>query len=175
MVDIRHAVIPLVALAPHPRNYRKHPDTQLSRIMASLQRFGQVRSIVVQEGKPGMYLIVAGHGVVQAAQEIELTNLHADIIPANWSPEQIEGYLIADNMSGTDDDGVVLAQLLEDQKNAGYELDALGWNDEELAALLEQLADDAIPDFAPVSEEEQGKLDEKTKVICPECGHEFSP
>jgi hypothetical protein len=30
-------------------------------------------------------------------------------------------------------------------------------------------------DFAPVGEEEQGKLDEKSKIKCPNCGHEFTP
>lgn len=32
-----------------------------------------------------------------------------------------------------------------------------------------------VPDFEPVGIDEQGKLDEKKKVICPECGHEFTP
>ena len=31
----------------------------------------------------------------------------------------------------------------------------------------------AQPDFKPVSEDEQGKLDEKQKHTCPECGCEF--
>ena len=29
--------------------------------------------------------------------------------------------------------------------------------------------------FEPVGEDEQGKLDEKAKVRCPNCGHEFAP
>jgi hypothetical protein len=32
-----------------------------------------------------------------------------------------------------------------------------------------------IPDFSPVGIDEQGRLDEKKRVICPECGHEFIP
>jgi len=31
------------------------------------------------------------------------------------------------------------------------------------------------PDFEPVGIDEQGRLDEKAKVTCPECGHEFTP
>jgi hypothetical protein len=30
-------------------------------------------------------------------------------------------------------------------------------------------------DFEPVSADEQGRLDKKNPVICPECGHEFVP
>jgi hypothetical protein len=32
-----------------------------------------------------------------------------------------------------------------------------------------------LPQFDPVSEDEQGRLDQKKKVTCPECGHEFTP
>lgn len=137
---VTHATVPLAALAPHPRNYRRHPEQQLGRIAASLARFGQVRSIVVQEGAPGRYLIVAGHGVVEAARGQGLTELHADIIPAEWTPEQVEGYLIADNMSGADDDLVRLAELLEGQQHAGYDLESVGYDADELAALLDGLA-----------------------------------
>lgn len=31
------------------------------------------------------------------------------------------------------------------------------------------------PDFQPTSEDDQFRLDEKAKVKCPECGHEFTP
>jgi len=31
------------------------------------------------------------------------------------------------------------------------------------------------PDFQPVGADTQGRLDEKAKVACPECGHEFTP
>jgi hypothetical protein len=32
-----------------------------------------------------------------------------------------------------------------------------------------------VPDFEPVGVEEQGRLDEKKKAICPDCGCEFVP
>lgn len=47
-----------------------------------------------------------------------------------------------------------------------------------MAALLDDLATAAgivPPDFAPVGIEEQGRLDEKAKCTCPECGHVFTP
>lgn len=31
------------------------------------------------------------------------------------------------------------------------------------------------PDFGPASADEQGRLDKKNPVTCPECGHEFIP
>ncbi|MDA1095620.1 MAG: hypothetical protein O3A25_20530 [Acidobacteria bacterium] len=43
------------------------------------------------------------------------------------------------------------------------------------AALTSMLAALAVPDFSPVGLDEQGKLDEKKQVTCPECGHDFAP
>jgi predicted methyltransferase MtxX (methanogen marker protein 4) len=45
---------------------------------------------------------------------------------------------------------------------------------DELNALLEQAGSEMI-NFAPVGIDEQGRLDEKAKVTCPGCGHEFTP
>jgi len=45
-------------------------------------------------------------------------------------------------------------------------------------AMLARLGEDAgifPPDFAPVDMSEQPRLDEKKRVTCPECGHEFAP
>lgn len=143
--SVQHAIVALDALTPHPRNYRSHPEAQVARLAASLARFGQVRSIVVQEGADGRYLIVAGHGLAQAARERGLSELRADVIPATWTDTQVEGYLVTDNESSrlADDDLAQLAALLEEQQSAGYDLEALGYCDDELAELLEQLGDKA--------------------------------
>lgn len=141
-----HASIAIDALMPHPRNYRSHPESQVERLSASLARFGQVRSIVVQAGADGRYLIVAGHGLAEAAKREGLTELHADVIPAHWTAEAIEGYLIADNESSreAEDDLTALAAMLEEQRAAGYHLESLGYSDDDLAALLAQLADEQL-------------------------------
>lgn len=158
--SVRHDTLPLSALAPHPRNYRKHPQAQIARLAASLVRFGQVRSIVVQEGAPGRYLIVAGHGIAEAAKTAGITELHADVIPADWTPEQCEGYLLADNMAGADDDLVALAELLEAQQNAGFDLESVGSSADDLAALLENLTQAAAGDW----EDALGDLPEGDKA-----------
>lgn len=171
----QNRVIPIDKLTPHPRNYRNHPEGQVSKLVASLVRFGQGRSIVCQDGPQG-YLIVAGHGIVEAAKKLGYTELRADILPADWSPEQIEGYLIADNLHSQDaqDDEVILAQILQEQRDAGFDLASLGTDEESLRQLLEKLGDEAL-DFEPASEDEQGRLDKKSKVECPECGCRFEP
>ena len=65
--EIVNRVVPLGAIEAHSRNYQQHPESQIAELMASLRRFGQVRSLVVQE-QDGSYLMVAGHGVMEAAR-----------------------------------------------------------------------------------------------------------
>lgn len=148
--------LPLELIDQHERNYRRHPMQQRVRICASLARFGVVRAIVVQAREGGRYRAVAGHGVVLAAQMIasgeyavsdarraQLATLPARVIPADWSDDDILAYLVADNLiaAGSEDDQVELANILHEQSAAGYELEALGSSEEELDALIADLAD----------------------------------
>jgi hypothetical protein len=139
-------LVPLVMLYPHERNYRQHPPAQISRIKSSLERWGQVRSIVVQAHENGTYTIVAGHGVTEAAQQLKWHELRADILPHWWSSAQISGYLVADNNLSADavDDETLLAELLNEQKNAGFDLASLGTDDEALRQLLASLGDEYL-------------------------------
>lgn len=52
---------------------------------------------------------------------------------------------------------------------SGQDLSAY-FREEELAALLS-----IVPDFEPVSEDSQPRLDQKSPVTCLACGHEFIP
>lgn len=129
-------ILPIARLVPHPDNYRAHPDEQIAQLAASLARFGQGRSIVVQETGAG-YLIVAGHGVVEAAKQLDYTELRADILPADWTAEQVKGYLIADNelsKNASEDEAGLLA-LLQEQLEAGFDLASLGSSEDGMATL----------------------------------------
>lgn len=136
----QNRIVAIEKLKPHPRNYRQHPPSQVAKLVASLSRFGQGRSIVCQDGPEG-YLIVAGHGIVEAAKKLNYTELRADILPANWTSDQIDGYLVADNLHSQDatDDEAMLAEILEEQQDAGYDLASLGTDDEALRQILEAL------------------------------------
>lgn len=145
----------------------------MARLSASLARFGQVRSIVVQSGADGRYLLVAGHGLAQAARERGLTELRADVIPATWTPQQVEGYLITDNETtrGADDDLVALAAMLEEQRAAGENLEALGYSDDELAGLLEELAQAADDEMPPTFKDyDESVEDDLPTEMCAQCG-----
>jgi hypothetical protein len=60
-----------------------------------------------------------------------------------------------------------LVEVLRDAPDAGALLASLDCG--EVEALL------GGPDFEPVGLDEQSRLDQKKKVVCPECGTEFTP
>lgn len=111
LVALRSAEVSIAELIPHPRNYRKHPPEQIAHIVRSLQQHGFYRNVVAARG-----VILAGHGVVQAAQQCGLISVPCvslDIDP--YSPAALK-LLAGDNeiAGGADDNDRALAELLKE-------------------------------------------------------------
>jgi hypothetical protein len=69
--EIRRAVepgaieyVPVGALKPDPHNARKHPESQIELLAASIRQFGFVGAIIVDEGNK----IISGHGRHEGAK-----------------------------------------------------------------------------------------------------------
>lgn len=147
---------------PHPQNPNTHPDKQVHELQRSLEEFDQVKNVVVWQKN-----FLAGHGIVEAARREGRTHLEAvDVSP--WPEEKAIRFMIADNrlpqLSAMDNE--LLFSLLSGMNPS----DIPGIDEnyfEALAAAIE------VPDFEPASPDEQGRLDKKKPVTCPECGHEF--
>lgn len=152
MSDIRNADIALALLDPHGRNYRRHPESQVTRLQASLQKFGQPRSIVVQ-AQGERYRIVAGHGVTLAAQALGWASLRCDVLPEEWPEERVAAYLVADNelsRLAEDDDAALLSILDEARQYDDELLAAMGYDEAEFQALLAEVGpDDPAEDPGP--------------------------
>lgn len=145
--------LPASSLIPYARNMNKHSDQHIAEIAASIKEFGWTIPILVDAENS----IVAGHGRVLAAQKLGI-----DTVPVlrrdNWTKEQIKAYRIADNRlpKNAHIDTAMLGLELQELKGAEFELGLLGFDDDELAALLnpeqapaEGLTDpDAMPENA---------------------------
>ncbi len=162
---IGHGEEPPDQLLANPQNWRVHPKTQQDALSAVLDTVGWVQQIVVNQ-RTGH--VVDGHLRVSLA--ISRQEPSVPVIYVDLSPEE-EALVLATldplaAMAATDRE--MLADLL-----AGIER-----QDDGIAQLLATLAEEqgiTPPDFAPVGIEEQSRLDEKSRVRCPECGHEFTP
>lgn len=121
----------------HPRNYNGHPPEQIRRIQASLDEFGQGRSIVVWRN-----YVLAGHGVYESARQLGWEYLAARKYPDEWSETKAIAYLAADNRLAElgDPDMEALARTLEDIRENDLDLlYAVGYTDDEYRDLIQDL------------------------------------
>ena len=134
---VTNQTINLAGYRNHPLNYNGHSDAQISKLMASLSKFGQIRSIVVWRE-----YIIAGHGLTEAAKRLGWKTLRADVLDSEISESVALAYLVADNELArqSDPDQAALAAILDQVKQADAELvTAAGFSEQELAELLASL------------------------------------
>ncbi|ALN64597.1 DNA methylase family protein [Lysobacter antibioticus] len=124
---------PIEALIPFARNARTHSDAQVAQIAASIVEFGWTNPILV-DGTSG---IIAGHGRLLAARQLGLAQVPV-IELAHLTPAQKRAYVIADNRlaenAGWDEE--LLKLELAELRDAEFDLDLLGFTEDELDDLL---------------------------------------
>jgi ParB-like chromosome segregation protein Spo0J len=135
---------PLDRLIPYARNARMHSDSQIAQIAASIREFGFTNPILVDTGDG----IIAGHGRLLAARQLRLEQVPV-IVLDHLTETQKRAYIIADNKlaenAGWDDELLQLEMAALQQE--GFDLDLVGFDDEELARLLAaQDANDGLTD-----------------------------
>jgi ParB-like chromosome segregation protein Spo0J len=153
------------ALIPYAANSRTHSDAQVAQIAGSIREFGFTNPVLI-DGENG---IIAGHGRVLAAQKLALGKVPC-IRLSYLTDTQRRAYIIADNKlalnAGWDEE--LLGLELADLREEGFDLELTGFD----GAGIEAFLNPPEPDFAPGTEEDQGKLDEKSPIECPHC-HKF--
>src|SRR5215831_4846903 len=79
-------------LKPDPANPRRHPKKQVRQIRNSIEVFGFVVPILIdRDGN-----VVAGHGRLQAAKELGMTEVPMLCLD-HLTPAQVRAFMIADN------------------------------------------------------------------------------
>lgn len=157
---------PINELIPYARNSRTHSDAQVAQIAASIKEWGWTTPVLIDPDGG----IIAGHGRILAAQKLGITDVPC-MVAGGWTEAQRKAYVIADNKlalnAGWDDDALKLE--LQDIDALGFDLTLTGFDIAELTNIFDE------PDFAPGTEDDQGKLDELAPkmVDCPHCGQEF--
>lgn len=122
-------------LRPSPRNSRTHSKKQIEQIARSIERFGFNNPILL--GDDG--LIVAGHGRAEAAKLLKIERAPT-VSLSHLTPEQIRGYMIADNrlaeLAGLDSN--ILATELGELLHLDLDFDVvdLGYEPAEIDMIL---------------------------------------
>jgi DNA modification methylase len=165
---------PIDQLVPYARNSRTHSEEQVAQIAASIDAFGFNNPILV-DTKAG---IIAGYGRLLAARKLELKEVPV-IILDHLTDAQKRAYVIADNQLALNAgwDETLLAAELAVLQQEDFDVDLIGFKDEELARLLaaqdaaEGLTDeDAVPELPTAPTSRDGDLwilgDNQHYVLC---------
>jgi DNA modification methylase len=150
-VNIERAKVSL--LHADPANVRKHGERNLAAIKASLARFGQQKPIVVDADG----IVRAGNGTLAAAIALEWDEI--DVVRTPLRGSEAAAFAIADNRTAelAEWESDALRQQLEALMAEGFEMDATGFDSDELARLLADAGTDGLTDPDDVPEEPDGE------------------
>jgi DNA modification methylase len=125
--------ISVETLIPYARNSRTHSDAQVAQIAASIKEFGFTNPVLIDQGVG----IIAGHGRVLAARKLGLPEVPC-IRLGHLTDAQKRAYVLADNKLALNAgwDTEMLKVEFADLQELGFDLDLIGFSDDELADLL---------------------------------------
>ena len=159
-------LLPLDAIEDFQGNLKKRSKKDIDSIIKSIEKYGFSFPFFVWNGD-GHNRCMDGHGRIQALCEMRKRGVSLPLFPVAYidavdEAEAKQKLLRLNSQYGQMSMDSVLeftdgmeVEWEELSLPAGYTLAIVG------------------PDFQPVGIEEQGKLDEKQKHTCPECGCEF--
>jgi DNA modification methylase len=133
MTQLQVVTWPVERLIPYVRNARTHSDEQVAQIAASIAEFGWTNPILA--GSDG--IVIAGHARLLAARKLGLTEVPV-IVLDHLTETQRRALVLADNRlalnAGWDEE--MLRVELDALREEDFNLDLLGFSDEELQAML---------------------------------------
>jgi ParB-like nuclease domain len=133
-------VVQVSQLVPYKANARTHSREQIRKIAESIKRFGFCNPILIDDN----YQLIAGHGRVEAAKILGLTEVPV-LRLSHLSDVEKRSYLIADNrlaeLAGWDRD--VLAIELAGLLDANFNVELTGFDIGEVDIILEEAKDDS--------------------------------
>ena len=127
---------PVKKLIPYARNARTHSDEQIIQIAASIAEFGWTNPVLI--GPDG--IVIAGHARLLAALKLGLTEVPV-IVLDHLTETQRRALVIADNqlaIRGAAWDEEMLRVELESLEEDGFDLDLVGFTDEEMEDLFRE-------------------------------------
>jgi len=120
-------------LIPYATNPRTHTPEQVAQIAASIVEFGWTNPILIGADN----VIIAGHARLEAARKLRLDQVPV-IVLDHLTPAQRRALVIADNRlalnAGWDEQ--MLHLEIEQLRDDDFDLDLLGFDEDELEAML---------------------------------------
>lgn len=154
----------LADLHPPKRNVRMHTDRQLKEFKRSIEQFGQIRPMVVDEEGT----ILAGNGLYEALVAMGRTEVDCYVMKG-MSENEKKKLMLADNKIfslGVDD----LHAFDEILKELGEDIDIPGYEEELLKTLTanQSAVDDMLNEYGTLSDEFVSNIQSKAETARPE-------
>lgn len=136
MIDISRLQVqrwPIERLLPYARNARTHSEEQVAQVAASIREFGWTNPILVGSDE----VVIAGHARLAAAHKLGMPEV--PVIVLDYLTEgQRRALVLADNKLALNAgwDEAMLKVELESLQLDGFDLNIIGFTDEEFEALL---------------------------------------
>ena len=160
-------------------NPRMSTKAQAHRLIKSERELGQIQTLAVSPFDDGVVDLYDGHQRVSAWLTVKDPSYEVQALQSNrplTDDERRKVSVLLHMATGSWDWNALSSWSAADLKEWGMDNDAVsGWNMDALNVREMLLASDETPDFEPVGIDEQGRLDEKKKAVCPDCGCEFTP
>jgi ParB-like chromosome segregation protein Spo0J len=147
-------------LIPYAKNSRTHSEAQIAQIAASIKEFG-FRNPILVDGTG----VIAGHGRLLAARKLNLKQVPT-IDCSDLTEPQKKAYIIADNKLAMNAgwDGELLALEMEELLKGNFNLELLGFTENELDELLDTTPQEAELGLLP-EEKLNNFLNGDTKIL----------
>lgn len=160
-------------LLPDPGNVRRHGEKNLAAVKASLKKFGQQTPIVINHEN----IILAGNARYEAAKALGWETIA--VVRSDLTGTEAAAFAIADNRTGelAEWNETGLAETLRALQSEDFDIENIGYRDEDLQNLLRKLGNDAIENGQP-PESSTKEIDPdgfNMECVCPKCGFEFDP
>ncbi len=167
--------LPVSELKPYESNPRVHSEKQIAKLIASIQEYGIVLPVLIDVNA----VIIAGHAVVKAAQNLHIHELPC-IRASHLTEAQTRAYILADNRLAEDsewDKGLLKSEILRLRDEYGLELGLTGFENREILRLrLDEIDslknEDSLPEQLitdPVTELGDIWVLGEHKIICGSC------
>lgn len=161
IMEINIIQVPVNDLKPSEYNPRKWDEKDIQDLQKSIEEFDLVDPIIVNSNENRKNVVIGGHFRLFVAKKLNKATV--PVVYVNIPDIEKEKRL---NLRLNRNQGQWDYNLLKEFDKAM--LKEVGFIEEELGKIN-------IPDFKPEYEGNQGKLDKRSDVTCPECGAVFTP
>lgn len=147
-------------------NPRKISDQALDSLVQSIERFGFVDPVIVND-RTGT--LVGGHQRIKAAKKLGLKEV--PVVSVNLDDAEEKALNVALNKISGEWDLDMLRGVLEDVQAGGLDLSLTGFTEDEWQAM----GGDLVNAFEPESQAKEINVDDfELEKKCPRCGFEFN-